>query len=172
MSHLSPFTSRGRFPLFRVPRVRDCSGGGIGRHTRLRGVCRKACRFDSCPEHHASLSAAKAKHALRSLGEVGLLLGQTIKATHGTAILRRRVAEAKERCVCGGRSRPRLARPFFVVVKRGAGSLPRCATCDGGNRAPTGFVVFSKPATLIFADSYIRHKSRFHRRGLWLRLLT
>src|SRR3954470_5800231 len=32
----------------------NCPGGGIGRHTRLRGVCRKACRFESCPGHHSS----------------------------------------------------------------------------------------------------------------------
>jgi hypothetical protein len=28
-----------------------CSGGGTGRHTCLRCMCRKACRFESCPEH-------------------------------------------------------------------------------------------------------------------------
>src|SRR6476646_9315219 len=27
------------------------SGGGTGRHVRLRGVCRKACGFESRPEH-------------------------------------------------------------------------------------------------------------------------
>jgi len=33
----------------RVPFSR--SGGGTGRHVRLRGVCRKACGFKSRPEH-------------------------------------------------------------------------------------------------------------------------
>ena len=28
-----------------------CPGGGIGRRARFRCVCRKACRFDSCPGH-------------------------------------------------------------------------------------------------------------------------
>src|SRR6516165_1452403 len=28
------------------------SGGGTGRHVRLRGVCRKACGFKSRPEHN------------------------------------------------------------------------------------------------------------------------
>src|SRR6185503_11241948 len=28
------------------------AGGGIGRHVRLRGVCRKACEFESRPAHH------------------------------------------------------------------------------------------------------------------------
>src|SRR5882757_1346358 len=38
-------------PLSAPSSVRRCPGGGIGRHTRLRGVCRKACRFESCPGH-------------------------------------------------------------------------------------------------------------------------
>jgi recombinational DNA repair protein (RecF pathway) len=36
----------------------DRSGGGIGRHVRLRGVCRKACGFKSRPEHDLLLSFA------------------------------------------------------------------------------------------------------------------
>lgn len=39
-----------------LPILKAGSGGGIGRHARLRGVCRKACGFKSRPEHHASLS--------------------------------------------------------------------------------------------------------------------
>src|SRR5262245_56904199 len=31
------------------------SGGGTGRHVRLRGVCRKACGFKSRPEHHSKI---------------------------------------------------------------------------------------------------------------------
>ena len=33
-----------------------CPGGGIGRRARFRCVCRKACRFDSCPGHQRSPS--------------------------------------------------------------------------------------------------------------------
>ena len=39
--------------LIRPSFFRRCSGGGIGRHTRLRGVCRKAWGFESPPEHHS-----------------------------------------------------------------------------------------------------------------------
>src|SRR5262245_9821505 len=35
------------------------SGGGTGRHVRLRGVCRKACGFKSRPEHDIYFTAAK-----------------------------------------------------------------------------------------------------------------
>src|SRR5262249_5561124 len=38
----------GKFPSRR-------SGGGTGRHVRLRGVCRKACGFKSRPEHHSKI---------------------------------------------------------------------------------------------------------------------
>src|SRR5437899_1842849 len=41
------------------------SGGGTGRHVRLRGVCRKACGFESRPEHDF-LSADSAWLASRS----------------------------------------------------------------------------------------------------------
>ena len=34
------------------------SGGEIGRHARLRGVCLTACGFKSRPEHHLSPSAS------------------------------------------------------------------------------------------------------------------
>ena len=33
----------------------ECPGGGIGRRARFRCVCRKACRFDSCPGHWKQL---------------------------------------------------------------------------------------------------------------------
>ena len=46
-------STASHLPVF--PQVK-CSGGGIGRHARLRGVCRKVCGFKSRPEHHASLS--------------------------------------------------------------------------------------------------------------------
>ncbi len=36
----------------RISCSRVCSGGGIGRHARLRGVCREVCWFESSPEHH------------------------------------------------------------------------------------------------------------------------
>src|SRR5690606_13071633 len=36
------FTRSAGFILVRLPLCQSCSGGGIGRHTRLRGVCRKA----------------------------------------------------------------------------------------------------------------------------------
>jgi hypothetical protein len=45
LSPLSPFRKR--------------SGGGIGRHARLRGVCRKVWGFESPPEHHSSLAFAR-----------------------------------------------------------------------------------------------------------------
>ena len=36
---------------FCTPQFQKCPGGGIGRRARFRCVCRKACRFDSCPGH-------------------------------------------------------------------------------------------------------------------------
>src|SRR5215831_15982501 len=46
--HLPVVAVCGKFPSRR-------SGGGTGRHVRLRGVCRKACGFKSRPEHHSKL---------------------------------------------------------------------------------------------------------------------
>ena len=36
------------------------SGGGTGRHVRLRGVCRKACGFESRPEHDLDFKGGSA----------------------------------------------------------------------------------------------------------------
>jgi hypothetical protein len=46
--------------LVRVPLL-TCSGGGTGRHTCLRCMCRKACRFESCPEHHESIGGGRVR---------------------------------------------------------------------------------------------------------------
>ena len=40
---------------FCTPQFQKCPGGGIGRRARFRCVCRKACRFDSCPGHQRTL---------------------------------------------------------------------------------------------------------------------
>ena len=57
-----------------------CSGGGIGRHTRLRGVCRKACRFESCPEHQPSPGLRLAGQPKSSNTLRATQLGQKAKA--------------------------------------------------------------------------------------------
>ena len=40
---------------FGAPAKQICPGGEIGRHVRLRGVCRKVCWFESSPGHTSSL---------------------------------------------------------------------------------------------------------------------
>ena len=48
-----------QFPLsFLFIRLPRRSGGGIGRHVRLRGVWRKPCGFESHSEHHLEKTAA------------------------------------------------------------------------------------------------------------------
>ena len=41
---------------FGAPAKQICPGGEIGRHVRLRGVCRKVCWFESSPGHTSPLA--------------------------------------------------------------------------------------------------------------------
>ena len=57
----------------------------------MRGVCRKACRFDSCPEHQPSLAAKLAAHAPLAMEAMKRILnsvecGQLDRASAARAI--------------------------------------------------------------------------------------
>ena len=75
----------------------NCSGGGIGRHACLRCMCRKVCRFESCPEHQPSLIRCAAE--LRLAGQlVGLLAGRSISEGAAKAARDRRTGAGLEGC--------------------------------------------------------------------------